>query len=183
MVLLKACVFFLEKALYNWLEAQDFGGFFLHIYKEEWFPICGCPGECVLLLESQGLVGIIESLFCVRLLKVFDWLSLTKHHPFNCKRVIDWIWIPFSVHAANEQSDIWNKTNYYMSMMPPELVDCLFIQTLWKLNLIQYYVYFLYFVVLREQAPVWWDCISDFGLISELSWFLYFIHVSLSCRL
>lgn len=71
----------------------------------------------------------------------------------------------------------------YVSMMPPELVDCLFIQTLWKLNLIQYYVYFLYFVVLREQAPVWWDCISDFGLISELSWFLYFIHVSLSCRL
>lgn len=70
-----------------------------------------------------------------------------------------------------------------MSMMPPELVDCLFIQTLWKLNLIQYFVYFLYFVVLREQAPVWWDCISDFGLISELSWFLYFIHVSLSCRL
>lgn len=71
----------------------------------------------------------------------------------------------------------------YVSMMPPELVDCLFIQTLWKLNLIQYFVYFLYFVVLREQAPVWWDCISDFGLISELSWFLYFIHVSLSCRL
>lgn len=81
------------------------------------------------------------------------------------------------------ESDIWNKTNYYVSMMPPELVDCLFIQTLWKLNLLQYYVYFLYFVVLREQASVWWDCISDFGLISELSWFLYFIHVSLSCRL
>lgn len=73
MVLLIACVFFLEKALYNWVEAEDFGGFFLHIYKEEWFPICGCPGGCVLLLESQGLVGIIESLFCVRLLKVF-WL-------------------------------------------------------------------------------------------------------------
>lgn len=28
MVLLIACVFFLEKALYNWVEAEDFGGFF-----------------------------------------------------------------------------------------------------------------------------------------------------------
>lgn len=55
------------------------------------------------------------------------------------------------------------------SVMPPEIVDCLFIQILWILSLIQYYVYFLYCVVLPQQAPVCWDWILDFGFSSSLA--------------